>query len=146
MNLGYPLITPLVINPDQSSPIPGTSFINAPDFCVGTTGVKDDSGKDRWELLPWNACTALVKVLTFGAKKYADNGWRTVLNAKDRYTAAMLRHQACIQRGELLDYYPGSCATCDSKTCLKHTGMPHSWCVLTNAAFLVEFDESKEAK
>jgi hypothetical protein len=33
-------------------------------------GRKDDTGKDPWDLVPWDAVRAVVKVLAFGAKKY----------------------------------------------------------------------------
>lgn len=91
-------------------------------------GVKYDQGKLRWDLLPWKAVQGLVGVLTFGLTKYAADGWRTVPNAKERYTAALLRHLAAIQMGEAIDP--------DSK--LRH--IDH---VLTNAAFLAELEESK---
>jgi hypothetical protein len=35
-------------------------------------GRKDDSGKPRWSLLPWKQVEDIVKVMTFGSKKYAD--------------------------------------------------------------------------
>jgi len=89
-------------------------------------GAKDDNGKPRWDLLPWKAIAGLVSVLTFGAKKYSPNGWRTVPNAKSRYTAALLRHLYCIQNGELLD---------------KESGLRHIDHLLCNAAFLAELED-----
>src|ERR1700688_3890743 len=49
----------------------------------GTVGVKDDNGKLMYHLLPWRAIRGLVEVLSFGAKKYSPNGWKTVPNAQE---------------------------------------------------------------
>jgi hypothetical protein len=92
----------------------------------GRAGVKDDQGKARWDLLPWKAMAGLVAVLTFGAKKYSPNGWRTVPNAKDRYTSAMMRHMYALSVGEDVD---------------KESGLRHIDHVLTNVAFLAELME-----
>lgn len=96
---------------------------------LGKSGVKDDGGKLRWDLLPWKALRGLVMILTFGAKKYSPNGWRTVPNAKERYTAALLRHLYSIQAGEKVD---------------PETGKPHEYSLLCNAAFLAELVEEGE--
>lgn len=66
-------------------------------------GVKDDKEKLRYDLLPWKALNGLVKVLTFGAKKYSPEGWRSVPNATNRYEAALLRHLYALKRGERID-------------------------------------------
>lgn len=57
-------------------------------------GRKDDSDKLRWDLLPWKAMEEVVSVLTFGARKYSDNGWKKVPHLRKRYRAAALRHLA----------------------------------------------------
>ena len=66
-------------------------------------GRKDDDGKDRWDLLPWRAVEAVVKVLTFGARKYAPNNWRLVEEPQERYWAALQRHLSAWRQGEWLD-------------------------------------------
>lgn len=88
--------------------------------------MKDDLGKLRYDLLPWKALEGVVKVLTFGARKYTPNGWKTVPNGMERYEAAMLRHLAAIKRGEKYDP--------ESK--LRH--VDHLLC---NAGFLAEMTE-----
>ena len=93
----------------------------------GKAGVKDDKGKLMWDLLPWKAVNGLVKVLTFGAKKYAPNGWRSVPDARQRYLAALLRHLHALNVGEKVD---------------KESGLRHIDHVTTNACFLAElYDE-----
>ena len=74
------------------------------------TGRKDDSGKARFDLIPFGPLEDIAKVLTFGAKKYAPNNWQVVQDGKERYEAAMLRHIAAYKQGELND---------------PETGLPH---------------------
>jgi len=38
-------------------------------------GTKYDEDKPRWDLLPFTEVEKVVKVLTMGAKKYADGNW-----------------------------------------------------------------------
>ena len=66
-------------------------------------GTKADAEKPRWDLLPLDTLTGAVRVMTSGAKKYSDNGWQTVPGAKRRYFAALMRHLAAFQAGELAD-------------------------------------------
>lgn len=72
-------------------------------------GKKYDGGKERWDLVHWDAMTDLAKVLTYGAKKYDDHNWKLVLDGKGgrgRYFAAAMRHLIAWESGESLD--PGS--------------------------------------
>lgn len=55
-------------------------------------GRKFDIGKLRWDLVQPLILQEYVKVLTFGAKKYAPNNWRKVEDARNRYFSALLRH------------------------------------------------------
>jgi len=55
-------------------------------------GLKFDGGKLRFDLYPIDAYKGCTQVLTFGAKKYTPNGWRSVPDAKNRYYAALIRH------------------------------------------------------
>ena len=92
----------------------------------GQGGVKDDGGKLMWNLLPWKAIQGLIRVLTFGAKKYAPNGWRSVPDARQRYLAALLRHLYAASVGVKLD---------------EDSGLRHIDHVLCNAAFLAELED-----
>ena len=47
-------------------------------------GRKDDHGKPRWDLLPWDEVEDVVKVLTKGAVKYEDDGRSALAHAADR--------------------------------------------------------------
>ena len=55
-------------------------------------GVKYDSEKPRWDLLPWRPIREIVKVLTYGSIKYSDDNWQQVKPLKQRYFAALMRH------------------------------------------------------
>jgi hypothetical protein len=63
-------------------------------------GSKKDHGKDRWDLLPWYAVEQVVKVLSFGAKKYGDENWKKVENLDQRYFAASMRHEIAYKSGQ----------------------------------------------
>lgn len=82
--------------------------IEAPEALEALEGLppgrKDDAGKDRWSLLPWDAVREVVKVLTFGAaKKYKPNNWQFVPDARIRYEDALERHLFAWRTGERLD-------------------------------------------
>ena len=66
-------------------------------------GVKYDSNKPRYGLLPPTALLEVVKVLTFGAQKYGPENWRKVPNAKERYFDALQRHVWAWKAGEKND-------------------------------------------
>ena len=89
-----------------------------------TGALKFDEDKPMMHLVPLVAVEAVAKVMTFGAKKYAPDGWKSVPNAVNRYNSAMLRHMTALQGGELID--PDS-------------GLPHSDHIACNALFLSHF-------
>ena len=90
-----------------------------------TEGMKFDTGKPRWSLLPWNQ---VEQILTFGAKKYADNNWQKVENSRARYFDAMQRHLLAWFNGEKKDQESG-------KSHLAHAGC--------NLLFLMWFDDEE---
>lgn len=91
---------------------------------VETGATKFDNGKARMELLPLAALESVASVLTFGASKYAEDGWKSLPDAKSRYTGALLRHLTAIQEGEDID---------------PESGLPHISHVACNALFLTHF-------
>ena len=68
-----------------------------------TVGIKHDQDKDRWDLLPWRATQQIVKVLTYGARKYAPDNWKKVPEWRIRYYAALIRHVVAWFEGERID-------------------------------------------
>lgn len=68
-----------------------------------TAGVKYDSGKRRYSLLPAGTVNQVVDVLEKGATKYAPDNWQKVDSPRLRYYDAALRHIDAWFRGERLD-------------------------------------------
>ena len=89
-------------------------------------GRKDDGGKVRMELLSSIALRKVAEVLTFGAKKYADENWRAGIAWK-RVIGAALRHLTAWKDGE----------DADPETNLSHAA--HAACCLM---FLLEYLET----
>lgn len=92
-------------------------------------GVKLDQDKIRLDLVPPELIEEVGKVLTFGAKKYTPNGWKTVPNSTERYMAALLRHLMSHQKGEAND---------------PESGLSHLSHAATNIAFLIHLQTKKE--
>jgi len=66
-------------------------------------GCKSDTGKERWDLLPWGGVEEIVKLYTFGVKKYDDWNWYKGIKY-NRLVAAMCRHMIKrIWYGEQID-------------------------------------------
>lgn len=68
--------------------------------------IKYDDDKPMPALVVSGFAAALLevsKVATYGAKKYTEDGWRTVPHGEQRYTNAMLRHFLLESTGESID-------------------------------------------
>jgi len=66
--------------------------------------VKDDSGKTRYELLPWESLKQVADVFGYGAEKYFDNSWRTREAATfNRTFGSVMRHLTQWQMGQNTD-------------------------------------------
>ena len=81
-------------------------------------GDKFDGGKPRYDLEQVLATEEVMKVLTFGADKYADDNWRKVPDLDKRYYAAARRHMAAYMRGELIDPESGLSHLAHAISCL----------------------------
>jgi hypothetical protein len=89
-----------------------------------TGGVKHDTGKSRWELLPFDSIEEIAKVLDFGAKKYGDRNWELGFNWT-RLVGSLLRHVSAWAMGQ----------DKDPETGLSH--LAHAGC---NLLFLLTFE------
>jgi hypothetical protein len=89
-------------------------------------GLKYDNEKPRWDILPYDAVNEIVKVMTYGAKKYAPHNWKKVSPA--RFEAAMMRHFEAYKRGEVYD---------------DESGLMHLSHMACNALFLVYLELHK---
>ena len=88
-------------------------------------GVKHDLGKLPWHLLPSEATEGLLKVLSFGAKKYTERNWEKGI-VYSRVFGATMRHMWSWWRGEDLD---------------PETGLSHLDHAACNIAFLQTFSK-----
>lgn len=111
--------------PDLFFPPINLWSLTMPPVETSKGATKYDSGKLRWDLLPWPAIQEVVHVMTFGASKYAPNGWRHVPGAKERYFAALHRHLYAWSEGERID---------------PESGLLHLAHVATNSVFLLWFE------
>ena len=66
-------------------------------------GIKHDSDKLRWDLLPYEQMEEVVAVLTFGAKKYGAYNWKELDDMEDRTFAALMRHGVERKKGNIID-------------------------------------------
>lgn len=81
-------------------------------------GVKYDSDKLEYSLLPKGVLTPILKVLSFGKKKYAADNWMKVDNPKERYYNAMQRHITQWWEGEKYDSETGENHLAHAACCL----------------------------
>jgi len=95
-------------------------------------GVKFDSAKLRWSLLPLRAVEDVVKVLEFGARKYAPDNWMKVPNARERYWDAAMRHMVEWKAGDKKD----------GETGVSH--LAHAICCLLFMLWFDQRDDSSE--
>ena len=70
---------------------------------MNENGQKFDGNKPRFSLIPNGVLTPVVNVLEFGAKKYSENNWRFVPNARTRYFDAAHRHLDAWWNGQVND-------------------------------------------
>ena len=89
--------------------------------------MKNDSKKNRLELIDPKFINGIGAVLTFGAEKYKANNWKkaTSLADRERVRGGMLRHLMAYSSGELTD---------------PETGLHHLYHLSCGAMFLTYHD------
>ena len=92
-------------------------------------GVKYDQEKPDYSLVPFGAMDQVVKVLTYGAKKYDRFNWEKVESR--RYQAAALRHISAYMQGEKID---------------PESGVNHLAHAICSILFLTDFDLKESAE
>jgi len=88
---------------------------------------KDDTGKLRYDLIPWYPMQELARVYTIGANKYGDYNWRKGMKW-GRIVGALFRHFWAWIRGEVYDLADG-----------QHHLASVLWCAVT----LMEYERLK---
>ena len=81
--------------------IPHTRMETRKSF-VGKVGIKFDSDKARWDLLPWLALECVAIVMRDGGIKYDEHNWRRGLHYS-RLLRGAIGHIAKHLMGELYD-------------------------------------------
>lgn len=109
-------------------------------------GLRFDAGKIRFDLLHPVGLTGAARVMTKGAKKYAERNWEAGMKWSKVIPSAF-RHLIAILRGEDYDYDP-NCPDCKKGTpggdvndwyCKVHTGELHADLLQINAHFLSSY-------
>lgn len=90
-------------------------------------GVKDNRGKPRLELIPFEPMMAVGRVLAFGAVKYKPNNWRLGLSWLET-TGSALRHIGKFLMGQDVD---------------EESGELHVDCAITQLMFLSTYMHTK---
>lgn len=91
-------------------------------------GKKDDDGKLRWSLMPYDQLETILKVLEFGTDKYGIDNWKKVYAAKPRYLNAAMRHLVARMKGHIND---------------EESGLPHLAHCVCCLLFLLWFDDNE---
>lgn len=94
---------------------------------MDTVGIKFDQDKPDYSLVPFAALDEVVKVLTYGAKKYDRHNWQHVDDI--RYQAALMRHFSHYMQGERND---------------PETGINHLAHLACSVLFLLQKDIDKQ--
>ena len=89
--------------------------------------MKFDGDKCRLDLIDPAFTEGVGNVLTFGAKKYEAESWKTVKNGLRRYLAAAERHILAIKKGEIND---------------SESGLPHAYHAATDLMMVQWFIDS----
>jgi hypothetical protein len=101
------------------------------------SGYRYNKGKLRYDLVEPRAHRDMVKVLTYGAGKYAARNWENGFSWTSVIASAK-RHLAAIEAGEDYDFDP-NCEGCKSGYCENHSGELHVANLACNAHFLNAF-------
>jgi hypothetical protein len=96
-----------------------------------STGIKFDTEKPDYSLIPPKALDDVAKVLTFGSKKYDRDNWKELDDLDNRYFAAAQRHLWALRKGETHDI---------------ETGIHHGAHAICCIMFLIEFNHVQTDK
>ncbi len=84
------------------------------------TSHRFNTGKLRWGLVHYKSLEPMVRVLMYGAEKYAADNWKKPIKDNRENLECLQRHLAALMDGELND---------------PETGQPHIGHIMCNAMF-----------
>lgn len=114
----------------KTGPVFNTVTSIQPANIPSEVAVKFDTGKRDWSLLPYDSLEEVVKVLEFGATKYARDNWKRGEGFKySRSFNALQRHMLAFMRGEDND---------------PETGISHLAHAMCNLLFMQHFVLNKD--
>lgn len=90
-------------------------------------GKKFDNDKPRWSLVPQGVMDEVIRVLEFGARKYAPDNWKHVVDGETRYYDAAMRHIDAWWKGEQTDPETGKNHLAHAVCCLMFLMWLDSW-------------------
>lgn len=93
--------------------------------------MKFDGDKTRLDLIEPAFTQGVGDVLTFGARKYAAESWKTIDDGVRRYLTAAERHILAIKKGEVCD---------------PESGLSHAYHAATSMMFVQWFLDRQGAK
>jgi hypothetical protein len=106
-----------------------TAMERAAAIAASPHGIRDNAGKVQWSLVHFKSLEPMVRVLEYGAKKYAVDQWKKGLSKKEM-KESLMRHVA--------DYIDG--VELDAETNCHQLGH-----ILVNAMFLSYFSLPENA-
>lgn len=108
----------------ETTGVPDTAPTQRPVTSVQPRGLRYNTGKRRFDLLPPDALASLADILTIGAKKYAERNWELGMPYSDAL-GSLERHLMAWKAGEDLD---------------PESGQSHLAHIATNAIFLLTWE------
>ena len=100
---------------------------------------KNDAGKPRFSLIPWDCLEEVAKVFTEGAQVHGDSNWRNDIGTsrhyqmRRRFLDAALRHLTAVFSDPMSDY-------CQEESLDKDSGLHHWAHAIANLMFLYTYD------
>ena len=94
----------------KEAPMGSREYADNIEYAKKSDNMKDDKGKARLDLLPFDALEELSYVLGFGAEKYEKYGWKKKCSSTEdfsRYEASLLRHISSWMQGNEFDEETG---------------------------------------
>lgn len=100
---------------------------------------KNDAGKPRFSLIPWDCLEEVAQVFTEGAKVHGDSNWRNDIGTsrhhqmRRRFLDAVLRHLTAVFTDPMSDYT-------QEESLDKDSGLHHWAHAIANLMFLYTYD------